>query len=116
MLALQPTETRLVIPPSAAFDNAAPFSPFVAKSVRFADLPAQAPDLADIDLVIAPLIGAGFDAVELIQDLGGARFRGRLRVMSKPLPDRAMVLRELRVVANSTGIVFDLPESQSAAG
>ncbi|OZA07826.1 MAG: hypothetical protein B7Y02_13350 [Rhodobacterales bacterium 17-64-5] len=96
--------------PIAFGDTFASTAPFQPEIVPFANLPSVLPDLAEIELVISPLIGAGFDAFDLLHHLGRAGFHGRLRVMSKALADRALVLRELRVVADPLGIAVELQE------
>ena len=58
------------------------------------------------DAVVAPLIGARFDIVDLAEGLQDARFRGRLIALSGPLPDRTMVKREVH--AACPGIAFEM--------
>lgn len=91
-------------------------TPLSARDVRFSDLRDMAADLSAVDQVIAPLFGDGFDAHGLIQLLGQAGFTGRLCVMADPLPNRGMVLRELRAVAGPQGIDVDLRERRVATG
>jgi hypothetical protein len=77
--------------------------------VPFADLRGSATDMSGIDQVIAPLFGKGFDGFELIPLLASARFQGRLSLMAGFLPNRGMVLRELRALAQPFGIEVDIP-------
>lgn len=46
--------------------------------------------------VACPLIAAGFDALDLVARLVGLGYRARMTVLCPPLPNRALVLRELR--------------------
>jgi hypothetical protein len=99
----------------AQVESCPALTPVVTEDLRFADLRGMASDLSEIDQVIAPLFGKGFDAFELILLLGEAKFRGRLCVMADDLPHRGMILRELRVVADPLGIDVDLRESRRPA-
>jgi hypothetical protein len=103
-------EKCMLITPNPVFEAAAALAPIGTPSIDFADMLAVKPDLTNVDLVIAPLIGVEFDAIELIERLGRAKFKGRVQFMSKKLPNRQMVLRELRAVAERRGIVVDLHE------
>lgn len=47
------------------------------------------------DLVLAPLLGAGFDIVDIGARLAAMGYRARLRAVTPPLPDAAAVVREL---------------------
>lgn len=48
------------------------------------------------EIVLSPLIAFGFDASEVVKRLSRFEFRGAYRILTDPLPDRNMVLRELR--------------------
>lgn len=98
----------MLLAPRSAFTPVLPDVPFVTEDVGFADLFSVGLDLSAVDLVIAPLIGTGFDAIELLLLLGEAGFSGRLHVRADPLPDHALVLAELRTVAEGFGIHVDL--------
>jgi hypothetical protein len=89
----------------APFMHSVPSDP---EEVCFADLLSEDTDLTNVDLVIAPLIGPSFDAIELILLLGYAGFRGRLYVKAGNLPDHLMVQAELRAVARAFGFRVDL--------
>ncbi|MCU0826494.1 MAG: hypothetical protein MUE52_03610 [Tabrizicola sp.] len=84
---------------------------FMVETLRFAEATGAAVDMSGVDLVIAPLIGPDFDAAELIGWLGRASFRGRMRVVTRPLADRSVVLWELRSLAAPFGIALDLFET-----
>lgn len=58
------------------------------------------------DLVLSPLVGAGFDALDLARLLRSLGFAGRYRVVVDALPDPAAVLAELR--AEAPGLDVDL--------
>ncbi len=98
----------MLITPAASFDSTPVPFPVVVKTMQFDDVLALGDDLADVDLLVVPLIGAGFDAFELLHQLGATVFMGRVRVVSERLPDRPMVLRELRAVADPLGLTVDL--------
>lgn len=84
--------------------------PVETQHVPFGDLRGSPHDLSAIDQVIAPLFGKGFDGFELISLLGAARFHGRLSLTAAELPNRGMVLRELRAKAEPFGIEVELPQ------
>ena len=63
-----------------------------------------------LELVVAPLFCEDFDALEIIEVLGGASFRGVLRIAAPKLPNRQIVLRELRSQAVRQGITLELVE------
>jgi hypothetical protein len=80
----------------------------VRQDLLFDDLVGMASDLSTVDLVITPLIGAGFDAIDLIERLAEKGFRGKVQVMARQLPDRLLVLHELLAVATPLGMTVDL--------
>ena len=49
------------------------------------------------DLILAPLLAASFDIVDVGARLNAMGFRDRLRAFSEPLPDVGAVVREVRV-------------------
>jgi hypothetical protein len=100
----------MLITPSEVFKAAAAIAPVGAQRLDFADMLEMKTDLTNVDLVIAPLMGIEFDAVELIERLVRAKFRGRVKFVSKKLPNREMVLGELRALAAHRGIAVDLHE------
>jgi hypothetical protein len=103
-------EKCMLIAPNEAFEAATMLAPVGAQRVEFAAMLEMKTDLTNVDLVIAPLIGVEFDAIELIEELARAKFRGRVQFMSTKLPNRQMVLRELRAIAARKGIAVDLRE------
>ncbi len=80
----------------------------VRQDLFFDDLAGMASDLSAVDLVITPLIGVGFDAIDLIERLAEKGFRGKVQVMARDLPDRLLVLHELLAVATPLGMTVDL--------
>lgn len=73
-----------------------------------ASLRAEMP--VGMELVVAPLFCDEFDALEVIELLGAAGFRGVLRITAPKLPNRQIVLRELRSHAVRQGITLELVE------
>jgi hypothetical protein len=98
----------MMIRPIEAAEPVEPVSRKDVETIRFAELYGSTLDLSTVDLVIAPLIGLGFDSVELIESLSRAGFRGRLRVTARWLPDSDIVLAELRALADPVGISVSL--------
>lgn len=97
----------MLIAPVTEFEAAVGDMP---ETLRFARLRRETHDLSDVDVVITPLFGDGFDAIDVIDQLGAAQFRGILHVVAPLLSDRSMVLAELRDAADPLGIVVDLRE------
>ncbi|MCU0902800.1 MAG: hypothetical protein MUE83_02870 [Tabrizicola sp.] len=101
----------MFITPNAVIEAATAFAPLRTSRAEYAEAIQVTPDTTSVDLVIAPLIGVDFDAIDVIERLARAKFRGRVRFMSKGLPNRQMVLRELQAVAEGKGIVVELRDS-----
>jgi hypothetical protein len=69
-----------------------------------------------LELVVAPLFCESFDALEIIERLGALGYRRTLRVVAPKLPNRQIVLRELRTHAARQGVSVELlEESQDAS-
>lgn len=81
-----------------------------ASVIAFADLSQYLPPQSTLELVVAPLFCADFDALELIETLGKAGYRRALRIVAPKLPNRQIVLRELRTHAVRQGITLELVE------
>ncbi|MDT8855635.1 hypothetical protein RNZ50_11545 [Paracoccaceae bacterium Fryx2] len=64
------------------------------------------------DRVVFPLVGTGFDALHMVVLLNGLGYGGLACAVTGPLPDRAMVERELR--AHAPGLNFHIVELRSA--
>lgn len=95
--------------PDAAFPDSLTASGQAGK-ITLADLGAHLPLPASLELVVVPLFCDDFDALEIIETLGAAGFRGQLRVMAPKLANRQIVLRELRTHAVRQGITLELKE------
>jgi hypothetical protein len=106
----------MLIKPVTAHDSDAGQSPCVTEAVRFGEILTLKGGLTGVDLVISPLIGPDFDAFELIERLGRSAFRGRLRIVARLLPDRALVMRELQALADPLGITIELFDQSMTQG
>jgi hypothetical protein len=95
--------------PSASFAEPT-LRPDEAASIVFADLPQHVPLPASLELVVAPLFCSDFDALEIIEALGAAGYRGSLRIVTPRLPNRQIVLRELRSHAVRQGLTLEMVE------
>jgi hypothetical protein len=122
---LPPKGSIMMLRPITAAEPAEPAEPIERRHqpeiemLGFAELYGPTLDLSAVDLVIAPLVGLGFDWVELIEGLSRAGFRGQLRVTARWLPDGDIVLAELPTLADPVGISVSLhigpPASWSVA-
>ncbi len=83
------------------------------KMVNPSALASYRPMPDSLDLVVAPLFGQDFDALEILEQLAGQGYRGTLRVIAPHLPNRQIVLRELRSHAARQGILVDLVEQDA---
>ncbi len=79
-------------------------------SINLDALEGYLPLPAGLELVVAPLFCKAFDALEIIERLGAQDYRKTLRVMAPKLPNRQVVLRELRSHAARQGITIELIE------
>ena len=79
-------------------------------SIELEAFDSHLPLPATLELVVAPLFCKGFDALEIIERLGAQNFRKVLRVVAPKLPNRQVVLRELRSHAARQGITIELVE------
>jgi hypothetical protein len=84
--------------------------PEEAAVISYADLPGRLPPPPTLELVVAPLFCAEFDALEIIETFGKAGYRGTLRIVTPKLPNRQIVLRELRSHAVRQGITLEMVE------
>ena len=64
-------------------------------SISYADLSARVLSQILPDLVVMPLFGAGFDAIEALAQLDRFGFRGDVVVRTPYLPNNRIVEREL---------------------
>lgn len=74
--------------------------------VGFADLTVELLRGLKPTLLVAPLVGDGFDAVDVATRLAVAGFRGRFRVVTPPIPVPAVVRADVEEAAGE--IDFDL--------
>lgn len=81
-----------------------------ALSISLGQLASQFPLPASLELVVVPLFCSEFDALEIIETLGAAGYRGQIRIMAPRLPNRQVVLRELRAHAVRQGITLEMME------
>ncbi len=58
------------------------------------------------DTILAPLLGPGFDILDLVDRLGRIGFGGALRALTPPLPAPDAVIAEVR--SHAAGLDFDL--------
>ncbi len=79
-------------------------------SIDLVAFESQLPLPASLELVVTPLFCKTFDALEIIEKLGAQDFRKTLRVVAPKLPNRQIVLRELRSHAARQGITIELIE------
>jgi hypothetical protein len=100
--------------PGATFPEAV-LRPEEADRISLGDLAAMLPLPATLELVVAPLFCREFDALEIIEALGASGYRGQLRIVAPRLPNRQVVLRELRSHAVRQGITLELVEDPSAS-
>lgn len=56
------------------------------------------------DLVMFPLFGDGYDALQVVERLGELGYRGRLCCVTEPLPAPEVVLGELRAANGGRGL------------
>jgi hypothetical protein len=76
---------------------------------RFAGFDELTADLLDgvlPDLVLSPLMGESFDALDVAQRLDALGYRGRYRALTNPLPEPDAIRSEVRAVA--PGLDFEL--------
>jgi hypothetical protein len=68
----------------------------------------DAPLLARVlpDRVVAPLMGDGFDALEVAERLEALGYRGRLEVVCPALPDRRLIRAEIAAACPGVEVVF----------
>jgi hypothetical protein len=63
--------------------------------LAFADVTAETLRALDPDLVLSPLVGSGFDCLDLAERLNAARFKGRYRAVVELVPNPALVRGEI---------------------
>lgn len=78
--------------------------------VNYADLLRGDVDVGACAVVITPLFGTDFDAIDLLERLSETAFCGNVRVEAPKLPNKRIVLRELRSIGDRCGISVELVE------
>lgn len=63
------------------------------------------------DVIVMPLIGEGFDAIEVCQRLVAAGYDGEVVIRAPVLPNRQLIQRELAQVGRSLKITLSGPTS-----
>jgi hypothetical protein len=86
------------------------FAPLV--HTRFEHLDAKLMAHVRPDTVLAPLIGSGFDILDLCDLLSVLGYRGRLVAFAPKLPDLRLVAAEVR--AHAPGVAFEALEIDPA--
>lgn len=79
-----------------------------AISIAYSEMPDFLPLPPNLELVVAPLFSSDFDALELIDFIGSKGYRGSVRIVAPALPNRSIVLRELRTHAVRKGITIEM--------
>lgn len=74
--------------------------------LNFGDLNAETLKEYQPDIILSPLVGDDFDAIEIAQVLSELKFEGRYRVVSDTLPNAGIVKRE--VAEHADGLDFDV--------
>ncbi|HMS96659.1 MAG TPA: hypothetical protein PKA03_15840 [Tabrizicola sp.] len=83
-----------------------------AISITYSQLPNFLPLPPNLELVVAPLFSKGFDAMDLIDLFGAKGYRGNVRIVAPALPNRNVVLRELRSHAVRSGITVEMVDEE----
>jgi hypothetical protein len=78
--------------------------PFAALDSRLATDPPPA-------VIVMPLIGQGFDAIEACQRLSAAGFAGEVVIRAPALPNRKLIQRELAQAGRSLKITLSGPQT-----
>jgi len=79
-------------PPDLAADGADPSD---IAYLAFDEVSTQALEELRPDVVLTPLVDAGFDCLDLAERLVAAGYRGKLRAVAPTVPDPALVRREI---------------------
>lgn len=76
---------------------------------RFRDISPSLIARVQPDLVLCPLVAAGFDAMDVLHRLSETGMALRVGVLSRALPNRAMVERELQSHAEGLEVALLTP-------
>lgn len=98
-------EAARLIPGSVLSDTSRPVI-----ITRFASIDRVFLDRVGADIVAAPLFGAGFDILDLIQRLQKSAYQGRVVALTSRLPDVGVVERDIRAQSGALTVeVVQLP-------
>lgn len=106
------SEVYLVVevPKTVGFLDALPLH-VTPVSVLFSSLEQKLVSSVAPSKVVVPLMARGFDAAEVIEQLASCGYQGAVWVLAPKLPNRRMVERELRSMAQGIQIeVIELDE------
>lgn len=78
------------------------------QTLHIADIRSDAALPKGLELIITPLFRPEFDALEVIELIAKRGYHGKLRVVAKALPNRSLVLRELRAHASRRKVEVEL--------
>lgn len=79
---------------------------------RFASIDRALLERVGTDIIAAPLFGAGFDILDLIQRLKSAAYRGHVVALTGRLPDVGVVEREIRAQCGSLTVeIVQMPQT-----
>jgi hypothetical protein len=78
--------------------------------LTYAEFLRAKPSAATFQIVLVPLFGPSFDALDLVEGLADQGFTGTLRVVAPRLPNMHLVLRELQTAATRKGITVEMIE------
>ncbi len=81
------------------------------ESLAYADLAGRLAQADPPSVIVLPLIGPGFDAVEACHRLVALGFEGEVVVRAPALPDRRLIQRELSQAGRRLKITLSGPES-----
>jgi hypothetical protein len=98
------------VPKTVGFVDELPLH-VTAVSIKFAALEQKLISSVAPSKVVVPLLSRGFDAADVIDQLGICGYRGTVWVLAPKLPNRRMVERELRSMVQGIAIeIIELDE------
>lgn len=98
-LEILPTRRWLIVDPARPQTASAPFGPNdQLLYARYAHLDARLLACYAPDAIVAPLIAAQFDILDLVTTLDRMDYRGPVVIQTRPLPRADLVLGEIRAL------------------
>lgn len=98
------------VPKTVGFVTALPLH-VTAVSISFAALEQKLVSSVSPSKVVVPLMTRGFDAADVIEQLGTCGYQGDVWVLAPKLPNRRMVERELKAMVKGIQVeVIELDE------